>query len=221
MSATAPSEPSSPTRWNSPRRCSRPGRRGPPAQRPQLRAVESLRGLGEQAGWLAVGSRSPVVEPETEARPARLAARRETNRSRILEAAAGLRYFAGVAATTLDDVLAASDTRKSPFCRHFPDNEALVHTIVEVRAEEVLIEQEEQLGLSSLAVVQVIAISRPGTAARAMGRHDRGSRFAPRSRLRPVPSASVPKPISRSSRNTGEEPEGAPVPRGSPATALR
>jgi AcrR family transcriptional regulator len=51
----------------------------------------------------------------------------------------------GVAATTLDDVRAASSTSKSQLYHHYPDKDALVQDVIEVQAEEVLTTQGEQL----------------------------------------------------------------------------
>jgi AcrR family transcriptional regulator len=51
----------------------------------------------------------------------------------------------GVAATTLDDVRAASSTSKSQLYHHYPDKDALVQDVIEFQAEEVLTTQAEQL----------------------------------------------------------------------------
>ena len=59
-------------------------------------------------------------------------------RARIVAAAVELMYVKGVAATTLDDVRAASSTSKSQLYNHFPDKEDLVRAVVQARAEQVL-----------------------------------------------------------------------------------
>ncbi|MEU0797097.1 TetR family transcriptional regulator C-terminal domain-containing protein [Amycolatopsis sp. NPDC005961] len=86
-----------------------------------------------------------MVEPESPARPVRRTARGEATRVRILRAAVDLMTVKGVAATTLDDVRAASSTSKSQLYHHYPDKDALVQDVIEVQAEEVLTTQGEQL----------------------------------------------------------------------------
>jgi AcrR family transcriptional regulator len=86
-----------------------------------------------------------VEESESAARPARLTARGEATRARILQAAVDLMFVKGVAATTLDDVRAASSTSKSQLYHHFPDKDSLVHAVIAVQAEGVLTRQEYQL----------------------------------------------------------------------------
>jgi AcrR family transcriptional regulator len=51
----------------------------------------------------------------------------------------------GVAATTLDDVRAASGTSKSQLYHHFPDRDALVQEVIGRRAHDLLSWQEGQL----------------------------------------------------------------------------
>ncbi|RSD09636.1 TetR family transcriptional regulator [Amycolatopsis eburnea] len=51
----------------------------------------------------------------------------------------------GVAATTLDDVRAASGTSKSQLYHHFPDKTALVHEVVAVRGTQLVGQQGDQL----------------------------------------------------------------------------
>jgi TetR/AcrR family transcriptional regulator, transcriptional repressor for nem operon len=53
-------------------------------------------------------------------------------------AAAELMHVQGVAATTIDDVLAASATSKSQFYQHFEDKTELVYEVITLRADEVL-----------------------------------------------------------------------------------
>lgn len=78
-------------------------------------------------------------------RPVRRTARGEATRARILQAAVDLMTVKGVAATTLDDVRAASSTSKSQLYHHYPDKDALVQDVIEYQAEEVLGFQGEQL----------------------------------------------------------------------------
>ena len=47
-------------------------------------------------------------------------------------------HVQGVAATTIDDVLAASSTSKSQFYQHFEDKGQLVYEVITLRADEVL-----------------------------------------------------------------------------------
>jgi TetR/AcrR family transcriptional repressor of nem operon len=53
-------------------------------------------------------------------------------------AAAELMHAQGVAATTIDDVLAASATSKSQFYQHFDDKTELVYEVINQRADDVL-----------------------------------------------------------------------------------
>ncbi len=55
-----------------------------------------------------------------------------------MTAAAELMYVKGVAATTVDEVLAASATSKSQFYQHFDEKSELVYEVITVRADEVL-----------------------------------------------------------------------------------
>ena len=61
----------------------------------------------------------------------RLTARGAKTRARIVEAAADLMFVRGVAATTLDDVLAASGASKSQLYHHFDGKDALVRAVVD------------------------------------------------------------------------------------------
>lgn len=54
-------------------------------------------------------------------------------------------YVNGVAATTLDEVRAASGTSKSQLYRHFADKDALVREVLTLRADEVLARNERRL----------------------------------------------------------------------------
>ncbi|MEV6640648.1 TetR family transcriptional regulator C-terminal domain-containing protein [Amycolatopsis sp. NPDC051371] len=86
-----------------------------------------------------------MVEPESTVKPVRRTARGEATRARILRAAVDLMTVKGVAATTLDDVRAASSTSKSQLYNHYPDKDALVQDVIEYQAEDVLTGQGEQL----------------------------------------------------------------------------
>lgn len=68
----------------------------------------------------------------------KLTSRGEATRHRILLAAAELMHVQGVAATTIDDVLAASATSKSQFYQHFDDKSELVYDVITMRADEIL-----------------------------------------------------------------------------------
>ena len=68
----------------------------------------------------------------------RLTSRGAATRGRIVVAAAELMHVQGVAATTIDEVLAASATSKSQFYQHFDDKTALVYEVINLRADEVL-----------------------------------------------------------------------------------
>jgi AcrR family transcriptional regulator len=68
----------------------------------------------------------------------KLTSRGEATRNRILLAAAELMHVQGVAATTVDDVLAASATSKSQFYQHFDDKSELVYDVITMRADEIL-----------------------------------------------------------------------------------
>ncbi|WUD77132.1 TetR/AcrR family transcriptional regulator [Streptomyces sp. NBC_00510] len=56
----------------------------------------------------------------------------------MIQAAADLFYVKGVNSVTLDDVRAVSGTSKSQFYRHFPDKDELVHSVIELRAQQIL-----------------------------------------------------------------------------------
>ncbi|MGO4444365.1 TetR/AcrR family transcriptional regulator [Mycobacterium sp. 2YAF39] len=76
-------------------------------------------------------------QSDRESRP-RLTSRGAATRNRIVLAAAELMHVQGVAATTIDDVLAASSTSKSQFYQHFEDKGELVYEVITQRADEVL-----------------------------------------------------------------------------------
>ncbi|TDU83290.1 TetR family transcriptional regulator [Kribbella voronezhensis] len=73
----------------------------------------------------------------------RLTARGAATRARIVASADELMSLKGTAATTLDEVIAASGTSKSQLYRHFADKSALVQAVIELRGSRVL-EREEQ-----------------------------------------------------------------------------
>ncbi|TDW94975.1 TetR family transcriptional regulator [Kribbella pratensis] len=73
----------------------------------------------------------------------RLTARGAATRARIVASADELIALKGAAATTLDEVTAASGTSKSQLYRHFPDKSALVQAVIALRGGRVL-EREEQ-----------------------------------------------------------------------------
>ncbi|WP_225440351.1 TetR/AcrR family transcriptional regulator [Amycolatopsis eburnea] len=83
--------------------------------------------------------------PEGTTQTTRLTARGAATRSRIVRAAVDLMQVNGVAATTLDDVRAASGTSKSQLYHHFPDKTALVHEVVAVRGTQLVGQQGDQL----------------------------------------------------------------------------
>ncbi len=71
------------------------------------------------------------MPPQTDraTRP-KLTSRGAATRNRIVLAAAELMHVQGVAATTIDDVLAASATSKSQFYQHFDDKSELVYEVI-------------------------------------------------------------------------------------------
>lgn len=91
------------------------------------------------------GSLFAVAEPESETPAPRLTARGAATRTRILQAAVDLMYVKGVAATTLDDVRAASGTSKSQLYHHFADKSALVLDVIAAQANQLLERQQQQL----------------------------------------------------------------------------
>ncbi|MDF1604084.1 TetR/AcrR family transcriptional regulator [Nocardioides sp. YIM 152315] len=76
----------------------------------------------------------------------RLTARGAKTRARIVASAAELMYVKGVAATTVDDVLAATGSSKSQFYHHFKSREALVRAVVDHVGQTVLARERESLG---------------------------------------------------------------------------
>ncbi|MGH3641142.1 MAG: TetR/AcrR family transcriptional regulator [Mycobacterium sp.] len=82
--------------------------------------------------------------PKSVSRP-KLTARGAATRNRIVLAAAELMHVRGVAATTIDEVLAASVTSKSQFYQHFADKAELVYEVITLRADEILSWQRMRL----------------------------------------------------------------------------
>lgn len=76
----------------------------------------------------------------------RLTARGAKTRARIVAAAADLMYIQGVAATTLDDVLAASGVSKSQLYHHFDGKDALVQAVIDHIGERVIERERDALG---------------------------------------------------------------------------
>jgi TetR/AcrR family transcriptional regulator, transcriptional repressor for nem operon len=67
------------------------------------------------------------------------------SKGRIVSAAAELMYERGVAATTVDDILAASGTGKSQFYHYFPDKDALIMEVLAYQLDGIL---ENQSGFA-------------------------------------------------------------------------
>ena len=92
--------------------------------------------------------------------------RGEQTRSRIVEAAADLMFAHGVAQTSIDDVLARSQTSKSQVYHYFADRDALIRAVIEFQAGRVLERQRAALdGVDSLDGLrrwrnEVLAIAR-------------------------------------------------------------
>ena len=86
------------------------------------------------------------MPPQTDraTRP-KLTSRGAATRNRIVLAAAELMHVQGVAATTIDDVLAASATSKSQFYQHFDDKSELAYEVIKLRADEILSWQRMRL----------------------------------------------------------------------------
>lgn len=76
----------------------------------------------------------------------RLTARGTKTRAKIVDAATNLMYIQGVAATTLDDVLAASTASKSQLYHHFDGKDALVRAVIDHVGELVIERERNALG---------------------------------------------------------------------------
>jgi TetR/AcrR family transcriptional repressor of nem operon len=83
--------------------------------------------------------------PSNSASRPKLTSRGAATRNRIVLAAAELMHARGVAATTIDEVLAASATSKSQFYQHFRDKSELVYEVITLRADEILSWQRVRL----------------------------------------------------------------------------
>lgn len=88
------------------------------------------------------GGMEEIPQP---AATARLTARGAKTRSRIVAAAAELMRVRGVGATTLDDVVSASEVSKSQLYRHFDDKPALVRAVIEFVGERKITDERERL----------------------------------------------------------------------------
>jgi AcrR family transcriptional regulator len=86
------------------------------------------------------------VAQASEPRQRRLTARGAATRERIITTANQLMLAQGVAATTFEEIKAASGVSKSQLYFHFPDKDALVEAVVRARAAVVIAREERQLG---------------------------------------------------------------------------
>ncbi len=86
-----------------------------------------------------------MPQPSNGASRPKLTSRGAATRHRIVLAAAELMHVRGVAATTIDEVLAASATSKSQFYQHFTDKTELVYEVITLRADEILSWQRTRL----------------------------------------------------------------------------
>jgi TetR/AcrR family transcriptional repressor of nem operon len=76
----------------------------------------------------------------------RLTARGAKTRAKIVTAAADLMYVRGVAATTLDDVVAATGVSKSQLYHHFAGKDALVRAVIDHTGQRVIERERDALG---------------------------------------------------------------------------
>ncbi|WP_202866289.1 TetR/AcrR family transcriptional regulator [Kribbella turkmenica] len=76
----------------------------------------------------------------------RLTARGARTRSRIIATAADLMRLRGVSATTLDDVVIASNVSKSQLYWHFEDKHALVGAVIEFVGDRTIAAERARLG---------------------------------------------------------------------------
>ncbi|EUA69831.1 bacterial regulatory s, tetR family protein [Mycobacteroides abscessus subsp. bolletii 1513] len=75
-------------------------------------------------------------------------------RAAIVDAAAQMMYQKGVAATSLDDILAASSTGKSQLYHYFKDRSDLVKAVVERQTELVLAAQPTLSQIDSMEGIE-------------------------------------------------------------------
>jgi AcrR family transcriptional regulator len=76
----------------------------------------------------------------------RLTARGEKTRGRIISTAADLMWAQGVAATTLDEIVAASEVSKSQLYHHFSGKDELVRAVIGYVGERVIQREQKALG---------------------------------------------------------------------------
>ena len=74
--------------------------------------------------------------------PPKLTTKGALTRDRILQAAAGLIYEHGVAATTIEDVKSAAAISGSQLYHYFADKEALVRAVIDYQADHLVANQE-------------------------------------------------------------------------------
>jgi TetR/AcrR family transcriptional regulator, transcriptional repressor for nem operon len=86
-----------------------------------------------------------VTSVGAQPRVRRLTARGALTRDRIVRAAADLMHGAGVAGTTMDQVVDASGTSKSQLYHYFADKDALVAAVIKLQVARVLEFQEPHL----------------------------------------------------------------------------
>jgi TetR/AcrR family transcriptional repressor of nem operon len=86
-----------------------------------------------------------VTQQGTTSGTRRLTSRGAATRARIVESASELMLARGVAATTLDEVMAASGTGKSQFYQHFSNKTDLVREVVAFRANRILTREQGYL----------------------------------------------------------------------------
>jgi AcrR family transcriptional regulator len=110
-----------------------------------------------------------VTSRGSRAEERRLTARGAATRARIVDAAAQLMAARGVAATTLDDVRAASGTSKSQLYHHFEDKDALVHAVVQQQGEQVI--ELNARGLSRLNSMRGLELWRNAVLQKVTVRH--------------------------------------------------
>lgn len=96
-----------------------------------------------------VGKSSPTSATKL---PATAHGRR--TRAAIVDAAAQMMYQKGVAATSLDDILAASSTGKSQLYHYFKDRSDLVKAVVERQTELVLAAQPTLSQIDSMEGIE-------------------------------------------------------------------
>src|SRR5690606_38903382 len=85
----------------------------------------------------SLSSMGPVTTADS-SQDRRLTPRGARTRAKIVSAAAELMYVRGVAATTLDDVVAASAVSKSQLYHHFNGKDALVRAVVDHTGQRIM-----------------------------------------------------------------------------------